>query len=35
MEKIDPDVSANKNIRRLYFRPKAILREDFAGSEGP
>ena len=29
LEEIDPGVSANENIRRLCFRPKAILREDF------
>jgi hypothetical protein len=29
LEEIDPGVSANENIRRLCFRPKGILREDF------
>ena len=29
LEEIDPGVSASENIRRLCFRPKGILREDF------
>ena len=29
LEEIAPAVSANENIRRLCFRPKGILREDF------
>ena len=29
LEEIDPGVSANENIRRLCFRSKGILREDF------
>lgn len=29
LEEIDPGASANENIRRLCFRPKSILREDF------
>ena len=30
LEEIDPSVSANENIRRLCFMPKAILRDDFS-----
>ena len=30
LEEIDPSLSANENIRRLCFRPKAILRDDFS-----
>ena len=30
LEEIDPALSANENIRRLCFRPKAILRDDFS-----
>ena len=29
LEEIDPGASANENIRRLAFRPKGVLREDF------
>ena len=29
LEEIDPDATANENIRRLCFSPKGILREDF------
>ena len=30
LEEIDPALSANENIRRMCFRPKALLRDDFA-----
>jgi len=30
LEEIDPALSADENIRRLCFRPKAILRDDFS-----
>jgi len=30
LEEIDPALSANENIRRLCFRPKAVLRDDFS-----
>jgi len=30
LEEIDTALSANENIRRLCFRPKAILRDDFS-----
>ena len=29
LEEIDPGATANENIRRLAFRPKSVLREDF------
>ena len=29
LEEIDPGATANENIRRLAFRPKSLLREDF------
>lgn len=29
LEEIDPGVTASENIRRLAFRPKSVLREDF------
>ena len=29
LEEIDPGVTASENIRRLAFRPKGVLREDF------
>ena len=29
LEEINPGASANENIRRLAFRPKGVLREDF------
>ena len=30
LEEINPSLSANENIRRLCFRPKAILKDDFS-----
>ena len=30
LEEIDPSLTADENIRRLCFRPKAILRDDFS-----
>ena len=30
LEEIDPSLSANENIRRICFLPKAILRDDFS-----
>lgn len=29
LEEIDPGASANENLRRLGFRPRSVLREDF------